>query len=72
MSQQYDRGLSPAFNTTFEWLSKYSFAYANMEMFSMDEPSHDVIGDGYDSLLNKILLKYNIQEYYGNNLKNSI
>ena len=43
-----------------------------MEMFSMDEPSHDVIGDGYDSLLNKILLKYNIQEYYGNNLKNSI
>ena len=38
----------------------------------MDEPSHDVIGDGYDSILNKILLKYNIQEYYGNNLKNSI
>ena len=29
----------------------------------MDEPSHDVIGDGYDSLLNRLLLKYNIVEY---------
>ena len=36
----------------------------------MDEPSHDVVGDGYNSLLNRLLLKYNIVEYYGNNLKN--
>ena len=31
----------------------------------MDEPSHDVIGDGYDSLLNRLLLRYNIVEYIG-------
>jgi len=62
-SQQYDRGLSPAFYDTFGWLSKYAFVYANMEMFSMDEPSHDIIGDGYNSLLNRLLLRYNIVEY---------
>ncbi|CAL6011936.1 Conserved_hypothetical protein [Hexamita inflata] len=68
-SQVYDRGLAPAFTTNFGWLSKYAFILANLEMFSLDEPSHDVNGDGYDSLLNRIILKYNIQEYYGNNEK---
>ncbi|CAL6054130.1 Conserved_hypothetical protein [Hexamita inflata] len=61
--QQYDRGLSPAFYSYFDWLCKYAFTFTNLEMFSMDEPSHDVIRDGYNSSQNRIIMRYSIKEY---------
>ncbi|CAL6101147.1 Conserved_hypothetical protein [Hexamita inflata] len=64
--QQYDRGLSPAFYTYFDWLCKYAFTFTNLEMFSMDEPSHDVIFDGYNSQLNKIIIRSSVKEYRNN------
>ena len=34
-------------------------------MFSMDEPT-DVVGDGYGSKTNKILMKYRVSNYINN------
>ncbi|CAL6006362.1 Conserved_hypothetical protein [Hexamita inflata] len=63
MHQQYDRGLAPAFSNMFEWLSKYAYVYSSLEQFSMDECSNDVIGDGYNSIQNSLMYKYNLVEY---------
>ena len=46
----------------YEWLSRYAFVISSLEMFSMDEPC-DVIGDGYGSKMNRIMLKYCVSPY---------
>ncbi|CAL5983336.1 Conserved_hypothetical protein [Hexamita inflata] len=63
MSQQYDRGLSPAFSNMFEWLSKYAFTFNSLEQFSMDECTSDVVGDGYNSIQNSLFFQYQLVEY---------
>ncbi|CAL6036478.1 Conserved_hypothetical protein [Hexamita inflata] len=64
MSQQYDRGLAPAFSNTFEWLSKYAFTINSLEQYTMDESTGDVVGDGFNSTgSSSIFYKYNLVEY---------
>ncbi|CAL6028383.1 Conserved_hypothetical protein [Hexamita inflata] len=61
-TQQFSFGLSNGGTTIYNWLSKYAFVISSLEMFSMDEVT-DVVGDGYYSLMQKIMMKYCLSPY---------
>ena len=62
--QQYQSSMSPSFNLLIKQMIKYAFVRVNLEAYKQESLSEgDVVCDGYNSEISKILIKTGFQIY---------